>query len=159
MIQQTVDRISAIVPPENLWVVTNDYLQQEIRKQLPEVPKLGCWAVQSQSCHTDRCPTGVATQDPSRQRALVVGDKSTRVAHFHRATLQSLAELTAAAGTGSSTQFNRSHISRRLSPREVATFAELYPALAPGELLTGTSDARFGKAWQMAGAETFRAVC
>ena len=39
LIQQTVDRVSAIIPPENIWVVTNDYLQQEIRKQLPEVPK------------------------------------------------------------------------------------------------------------------------
>ena len=39
LIQQTVDRISAIIPPENLWVITNDYLQQEIRKQLPEIPK------------------------------------------------------------------------------------------------------------------------
>ncbi len=39
LIQQTVDRISPIIPPENLWVITNDYLQQEIRKQLPEVPK------------------------------------------------------------------------------------------------------------------------
>src|SRR6516162_844142 len=34
---------------------------------------LGC--IQSQSCHTDRCPTGVATQDKVRQRALVVSDK------------------------------------------------------------------------------------
>jgi mannose-1-phosphate guanylyltransferase len=39
LIQQTVDRMSAIIPPENIWVITNDYLQQEIRKQLPEVPK------------------------------------------------------------------------------------------------------------------------
>jgi mannose-1-phosphate guanylyltransferase len=39
LIQQTVDRISPIVPPENIWVITNDYLQQEIRKQLPEVPR------------------------------------------------------------------------------------------------------------------------
>jgi len=39
LIQQTVDRLSALIPPENIWVVTNDYLQQEIRKQLPEVPK------------------------------------------------------------------------------------------------------------------------
>jgi mannose-1-phosphate guanylyltransferase len=39
LIQQTVDRVSAIIPPENLWVITNEYLQQEIRKQLPEVPK------------------------------------------------------------------------------------------------------------------------
>ena len=57
---------------------------------------VGC--IQSQSCHTDRCPTGVATQDPTRQRALVVPDKIERVANFHRATLHELAEMTAAAG-------------------------------------------------------------
>ncbi len=39
LIQQTVDRLKAVIPPENIWVVTNDYLQAEIRKQLPEVPK------------------------------------------------------------------------------------------------------------------------
>jgi len=53
---------------------------------------VGC--IQSQSCHTDRCPTGVATQDPLRQRALVVPDKLERVYNFHRATLHELAELT-----------------------------------------------------------------
>ncbi len=39
LIQQTVDRLKAVIPPENMWVVTNEYLQAEIRKQLPEVPK------------------------------------------------------------------------------------------------------------------------
>ncbi len=39
LIQQTVDRLKGVIPPENIWVVTNDYLQEEIRKQLPEVPK------------------------------------------------------------------------------------------------------------------------
>lgn len=39
LIQQTVDRLKAVIPPENIWVVTNEYLQAEIRKQLPEVPK------------------------------------------------------------------------------------------------------------------------
>lgn len=39
LIQQTVDRLNGVVPPENIWVVTNEYLQAEIRKQLPEVPK------------------------------------------------------------------------------------------------------------------------
>ena len=34
---------------------------------------LGC--IQSLSCHTDRCPTGVTTQDPTRNRALFVPDK------------------------------------------------------------------------------------
>ena len=57
---------------------------------------LGC--IQSLSCHTDRCPTGVATQDSARSRALVVEDKTTRVYNFHHAMLHSLAEITAAAG-------------------------------------------------------------
>ncbi|HEY0912667.1 MAG TPA: FMN-binding glutamate synthase family protein, partial [Bradyrhizobium sp.] len=57
---------------------------------------LGC--IQSQNCHTYRCPTGVATQDPVRQRALVVPDKAQRVFNFHRSTLEALAEVIAAAG-------------------------------------------------------------
>ncbi|MGL1590433.1 glutamate synthase-related protein, partial [Vibrio parahaemolyticus] len=43
---------------------------------------IGC--IQSQSCHTNKCPTGVATQDKLRQRALVVPDKAERVRNFHR---------------------------------------------------------------------------
>jgi mannose-1-phosphate guanylyltransferase len=39
LIQQTVDRLKAVIPPQNIWVITNEYLQAEIRKQLPEVPK------------------------------------------------------------------------------------------------------------------------
>ncbi len=115
---------------------------------------IGC--IQSQSCHTDRCPTGVATQDPARQRALVVADKSERVANYHRATLLSLAELTAAVGLEDPRDFKPSHISRRISPSEVATFAELYPALAAGALLTGTDDPRFSNAWKMADPDSFR---
>ena len=115
---------------------------------------IGC--IQSQSCHTDRCPTGVATQDPARQRALVVADKSERVANYHRATLLSLAELTAAVGLEDPRDFKPSHISRRISPSEVATFAALYPALAAGALLTGTDDPRFSNAWKMADPDSFR---
>ena len=43
---------------------------------------LGC--IQAQTCHTGNCPTGVTTQDPLRQRALVVGDKAERVWRFTR---------------------------------------------------------------------------
>jgi len=39
LIQQAVDRLKGVIPPENVWIVTNEFLQQEIRKQLPEVPK------------------------------------------------------------------------------------------------------------------------
>src|SRR3546814_18914494 len=57
---------------------------------------IGC--IQSLSCHTNRCPAGVATQDPIRQRALVVPDKAERVFNYHRNTLLALAEMIAAAG-------------------------------------------------------------
>jgi len=117
---------------------------------------LGC--IQSQSCHTDRCPTGVATQDPTRQRALVVSDKQERVANFHVATMHSLIELTAAAGLDHPNEFNPHHFSRRISGREVMTFAQLYPQLESGALLRGTDDARFRDAWAMANAKDFRAV-
>ena len=115
---------------------------------------LGC--IQSQSCHSDTCPVGVATQDPTRQRALVVGDKWVRVKNFHAATLQALSELVAAAGLDHPNEFMPAHFSRRVSPREVVSFDVLYPTLRPGELLAGTGDPRFRDAWKMASAESFR---
>jgi glutamate synthase domain-containing protein 2 len=117
---------------------------------------LGC--IQSQSCHTDKCPTGVTSQDKVRQRALVVPDKSERVYNFHRATVEALTELVAAAGLDHPSQFAPAHFSRRVSPHEVMSFAQLYPTLEPGELLAGSADKRFEMAWAMASAKEFRAM-
>jgi mannose-1-phosphate guanylyltransferase len=39
LIQQTVDRLRPVLPPERIWILTNDHLRAEIVKQLPEVPK------------------------------------------------------------------------------------------------------------------------
>jgi glutamate synthase domain-containing protein 2 len=114
---------------------------------------LGC--IQSLSCHNDRCPTGVSTQDPTRSRALVVPDKLERVYNYHRSTLHTLAELTAAAGLDHPADFHPVHFCRRVSAREVLTFAELYAELRPGELLIGTNDPRFHEAWSMARADSF----
>ncbi len=117
---------------------------------------LGC--IQSLSCHTDRCPTGVSTQDPTRSRALVVPDKLERVYNFHVSTMHALAELTAAAGLEHPSEFRPVHFCRRVSGREVLTFADLYPALRPGELLSGTVDPRFRDAWAMARPDSFQAT-
>jgi glutamate synthase domain-containing protein 2 len=117
---------------------------------------LGC--IQSLSCHTDRCPTGVATQDPMRNRALVVPHKSERVYNYHHATLHALAELLAAAGLEHPRELRPIHFSQRTSTTEVRSFAKLYPALRPGELLDGTEDPRFRDAWAMARADTFQPV-
>jgi glutamate synthase domain-containing protein 2 len=117
---------------------------------------LGC--IQSLSCHTDRCPTGVTTQDPTRARALVVPHKIERVYNYHHATLHALAELLAAAGLDHPQQVRPIHFSQRTSTTEVQSFAKLYPSLRPGELIDGTSDPRFRDAWAMARADTFSAV-
>jgi mannose-1-phosphate guanylyltransferase len=39
LIQQTVDRLRPVLPPERIWVLTNGHLRDEIVRQLPEVPK------------------------------------------------------------------------------------------------------------------------
>jgi glutamate synthase domain-containing protein 2 len=115
---------------------------------------LGC--IQSLSCHTDRCPTGVTTQDPTRARALVVSHKIDRVYNYHHATLHALAELLGAAGLEHPQQLRPIHFSKRTSSTEVCTFAQLYPVLRPGELIDGTGDVRFRDAWAMARADTFQ---
>ena len=116
---------------------------------------LGC--IQSLSCHTDRCPTGVTTQDPTRNRALVVPDKTTRVYNYHRATLHALAELLAASGLQHPQEIRPIHFSHRISSTDVLSFARLYPQLRPGELLDGTDNPRFREAWELAQASSFAA--
>ncbi|WP_298423178.1 FMN-binding glutamate synthase family protein [Rhodoblastus sp.] len=114
---------------------------------------LGC--IQSLSCHTDACPTGVATQDPRRGRAIHVPDKTQRVANFHRATLHILAELTAAAGLDHPNEFTLDHFRQRVSESSVLSFADLYPALEDGELLCGASDPRLAALWERARTDSF----
>ncbi len=96
---------------------------------------LGC--IQSQSCHTDRCPTGVTTQDAFRQRALDPVDKAARVANFHANTLKALRELIAAAGLQHPAEIGPEHVIRRVSSTEVRSLATLHRFLKPGELLAG----------------------
>ncbi len=96
---------------------------------------LGC--IQSLSCHTDRCPTGVATQNQQRQKALVPEDKSTRVFRFHENTLMALRELMSAAGLNHPDELGPEHIIRRVSSTEVRSLAVLHRFMHPGELLAG----------------------
>ncbi|WP_395543117.1 FMN-binding glutamate synthase family protein [Neotabrizicola sp. sgz301269] len=118
---------------------------------------VGC--IQAQSCHTGACPTGVATQDPKRSRAIVVPDKALRVTNFHRGTLHALSELVAAAGLAHPSDLRPHHFLRRTDSDRVLSFAELYEQVAPGQLLADPLSSRlFGKAWGHASAETFSRV-
>ncbi|MFT6732901.1 MAG: glutamate synthase domain-containing protein 2 [Polaribacter sp.] len=90
---------------------------------------LGC--IQSRSCNTDKCPTGIATQNPSRNKALVVSDKGQRVANFQKETVHNLVELLAAAGLNHVSELKPEHINRRVSGTLVKTYQELYPNIGP----------------------------
>jgi glutamate synthase domain-containing protein 2 len=117
---------------------------------------LGC--IQSLSCHTDRCPTGIATQDPNRWNKLDVPDKGARVASFHENTLKALRDLLCAAGLTHPEQLGPEHILRRVSPTEIRSLRELYPTLAPGELLdTVPKHSVFRDYWQVARSDSFDA--
>lgn len=119
---------------------------------------IGC--IQSRSCHTNKCPTGVATQDALRQRALVVPDKAERVANFHRNTLQALAQMLAAAGLTHPQDIGPHHLVRRISSTEIKLFSQVYYFVAPGALLTNAESlSEFYKAsWAMARSDSFDAL-
>ena len=94
---------------------------------------LGC--IQAQSCHTGSCPTGVTTQDPHRQKALVVPDKAERVWRFHQNTLHALKELVQAAGLKHPGDITAAHIVRRMADHDVRLLANQLSFVKPGALL------------------------
>jgi glutamate synthase domain-containing protein 2 len=118
---------------------------------------LGC--LQAQTCHTGMCPTGVATQDPQRQKSLVVEDKSTRVYNFHQQTLHALKELVQAAGIEHPNQITAHHIVRRSTDQKVRSLAQLILTQLPDRALL-QSDLQalpliYRMTWPRAAAESF----
>ncbi len=117
---------------------------------------LGC--IQSLSCHTDRCPTGIATQNPHRWKHLDPADKATRVHRFHDNTLHALRDLLCAAGLEHPSDLGPEHVLRRVSAVEIRSLASLYRYLRPGELLDRIPEhAVFHDFWAEARSDAFQA--
>jgi glutamate synthase domain-containing protein 2 len=122
---------------------------------------LGC--IQAQTCHSGNCPTGVTTQDPKRQMALVVPDKAQRVRNFHRLTLESLQELLEAAGLQRPSDLRLHHFMRRINAYETRSLASLFHRVPAGALTTAGSVAATNSAlpdvfqtyWDQASAQRF----
>ncbi|GGE17669.1 FMN-binding glutamate synthase family protein [Polymorphobacter glacialis] len=118
---------------------------------------LGC--IQSLSCNTNKCPTGVATQDPGRQRALVVPDKATRVHQFHDHTVSALADMLAAAGISHPDELQPHHVAQRVDSNRVRGLDQLHQFLKPGELIDRSCAFTFYKSnWDRASADSFGQV-
>ena len=114
---------------------------------------LGC--IQALECNKNTCPAGVATQDPSLMKGLVIDDKKVRVANFHKHTVESFVELLAAAGIDHPRKLNRHQISRRVFMNEVKTLEEIYPSVAAGAMLNGHMPERYAKSFEAASADKF----
>jgi len=116
---------------------------------------LGC--IQAQTCHTGNCPTGVTTQDPKRQVALVVPSKADRVRNFHRQTLESVQEMLQATGLSAPSELRLNHIMRRVSEHEVQNLSDLILSVKGGALLEPQDlEGLFAKYWQAANPDSFQ---
>ncbi|MAO11840.1 MULTISPECIES: FMN-binding glutamate synthase family protein [Marinobacter] len=115
---------------------------------------LGC--IQALNCHTGRCPSGIATQDPRRGNKLDVKLKSERVFNYHMNTLDALQNLLEASGLKHPSELGPEHIVRRVSKTEIHSYLDLFPFLEPGALLEGkTGLTVFDKYWEEARYDTF----
>lgn len=113
---------------------------------------IGC--IQAMKCNTNKCPTGVATQDKGRARALYVPDKIDRVANFQRATVASAAQIVASMGLNGFGELEPAMLNRRIEGQRTRTYAEIYEWLMPGELLDGPPES-WRSDWIEASAEEF----
>ena len=113
---------------------------------------VGC--IQSQKCHTNECPVGVATQDPRRARALVVADKTTRVEQYQAATVAQAQQMIASLGLSSPADLHPAMLMRRVDHVHTASYFELYDWLAPRELLDDPP-ADWADDWAAANPDSF----
>lgn len=114
---------------------------------------LGC--ISSLKCHTNKCPTGVATQDKTLMDGLVVGDKAERVYQFQRKTMDALLDMVASAGLNSPAELDSSFVMVRTSTGGgAATYEKLKNPLMTGELLSppapGREDHYIRQVWRSA---------
>ena len=115
---------------------------------------LGC--IQSRHCNTDRCPTGIATQNPVRYQALDVTDKGHRVSNYHHSMIKHLVELLEVAGLNHTDEVMPWHINRRVNATELKTYYDIYETLDEGCLLSdNTIPINWQRSWNMANADTW----
>lgn len=117
---------------------------------------VGC--IQSMRCHTDTCPTGVATQDPGRQRGLVVADKAKQVARFHEKTVAAAVQMASSAGLKRIHDLEPHHAFHRISPTAARMADEIYPFVARNQLLDAPGDTPYDLWWQAADPDSFASV-
>ncbi|NLE81037.1 MAG: FMN-binding glutamate synthase family protein [Rhodococcus sp.] len=114
---------------------------------------VGC--IQAQACHTNKCPVGVATQDPKRAHALNVPDKTARVHRYHDATVDQAVQIMSSLGVRDPSELSTDMLRKKVSPTVVRSYTELYEWLSPGEMLADPPES-WAADWAAASADSFR---
>lgn len=79
---------------------------------------IGC--IQAQVCHTNHCPSGVATQNKWLQNGINITLKSERLAQYFKTFRKELVEITHAAGHEHPAQFNMDDIQINIDDQNLA---------------------------------------
>lgn len=119
----------------------------------PMMFAVGC--VQSMRCHTGKCPTGVATQDKARARAIDIDARAKDVYRYHRATIDSFMMIMGTMGVTEPRHLMPGHIFHRMPSERSRPFDELYDYLEPRALLADAVPASFARDWAAARSERF----
>lgn len=117
---------------------------------------LGC--IQARRCHTNRCPTGVATQDAWRASGLDVEDKAQRVANYHASTIHHMLMVLSSCGMKHTSELCPELLNRRISRNEIRNYAELFPQVSPGMLLAGEAPPMYQEPWNRARPDRFNGL-
>ena len=86
---------------------------------------LGC--IQAMRCHTNTCPTGVATHNRRLQRGLVVEDKAERVANYVRSLNREVDMIAHSCGCRHARELGREHVRIVESPDRSVPLNILHP--------------------------------
>ena len=115
---------------------------------------IGC--IQSRHCNTNLCPTGIATQDPARAKAIDVEVKSERVKYFHGNTLASFFELVGSMGLDDPAKLVPQMIKRRSPYGTQMSMGSLVAPLSARVLVDErVTDETWKQWWQASNAEQF----
>jgi hypothetical protein len=113
---------------------------------------LGC--IQSKSCNTNNCPTGVATQDPARAKALDVDLRAIRAKNYQSGTVHAFLELCGALGYEDPDLLTPDDLYQR-TERGLLNFNQIYSPLACGQLLNDNLPPAYAGDWLRACSERF----
>ncbi|RKF13489.1 FMN-binding glutamate synthase family protein [Roseovarius spongiae] len=114
---------------------------------------IGC--IQAQRCHLGTCPTGVTTQNASRQRGLIPEVQGARAARFQAKTIDALVDMVASAGLTHPNEIGPHHLMHRAGPENASTLDRLHPFLPRGVLLEAPQETIYADWWAAAQADSF----